>query len=310
MKKFLLPIVVVISGLFVITTVSAAEATECTAENIESGRCSVTGELTIDATTEKTIGAGVKIEEGGKLTITGSEKVTLSNYISVAAGGELIIDASDVEAQKVIAMVTGKLTVGPNANIIYNNENNSGTWAIYANTGSNITLNGNISVTNANMFLISNGALGTPNITVDGANLKVDDESSIFEFNAESVKGNITIIDGEFNGKVFVVRSEPSGSINEESEIVIESGKFSDLSTIKSEYLAEGSQLNEDGTVTKIELPVQPENKPEESDNSNVSSNNEANPNTADNILSNIAIGIIGLISLTGCGIYYKKRFQ
>lgn len=326
MKKFLLLVVFVISGLFLTTNVHA-EATPCTADNINSGRCNVNSELIIDATTEQTIGSSVKVEEGGKLTITGSEKVTLSDFIFVAAGGELIIDASNVEAERVIAMVTGKLTVGPNANIVYKNENNSGAWAIYVNTGSTITLNGNIDVANANMFLISAGALGTPNITVDGANLKVDNESSIFEFNAESVKGNITIKDGEFDGKVFTVRSDPSGNINEESEIVIEKGKFSDTSTIKSEYLAEGTILNGDGTVTKVKLPVQPETKPpvqseitppeqsevtpEESVNNNVSNtyNNEevANPITSDNIFINVAMGIVGLIGIAGCGIYYKR---
>ncbi len=322
MKKFLLLIVFVISGLFLTTNVHA-EATPCTAANINSGRCNVNSELIIDATTEQTIGSSVRVEEGGKLTITGSEKVTLSDFIFVAAGGELIIDASDVEAKREIAMVSGKLTVGANANITYTNENNSA-WAIYANTGSTITLNGNIDVTNANMFLISAGALGTPNITVDGANLKVDDESSIFEFNAESVKGNIAIKDGEFDGKVFTVRSDPSGNINEESEIVIEKGKFSDTSTIKSEYLAEGTILNGDGTVTKVKLPVQPETKPpvqseitppeqfevtpEESVNNNVSNTEEvANPITSDNIFINVAMGIVGLIGIAGCGIYYKR---
>ena len=148
---------------------------------------------------------------------------------------------------------------------------------------------------------------------MDGAKLTVGTDMSIFDFNAESVKGNITIKDGEFDGKVFTVRNDPSGTINEESEIVIEKGKFSDPSTIKSEYIAEGSVLNEDGTVSKIELPVQPENKPEETTNNNVSSTTnikeEINPNTSDSILTSVTFGIIGLVCLAGCGIYYK-RFQ
>ena len=149
MKKFLLLIVVVISGLFLITNVHA-ETISCTAENINSGSCNVTDELTIEASDSQTIGSGVRIKEGGKLTITGNGKVTLLNFITVASGGELNIDASDVEAKGEI-MVTGKLTVGPNANITYNNENSSA-WFIYANTGSNITLNGNITATNAKMI--------------------------------------------------------------------------------------------------------------------------------------------------------------
>ena len=36
----------------------------------------------------------------------------------------------------------------------------------------------------------------------------------------------------------------------------------------------------------------------------------ETNPNTSDSILSSIVISIVGLVCLTSCGIYYKKRFQ
>ena len=38
--------------------------------------------------------------------------------------------------------------------------------------------------------------------------------------------------------------------------------------------------------------------------------NNVSNPNTSDSILISVVIGVIGLVSLAGCGIYYIKRYQ
>lgn len=313
MKKLLVIATLVVSSLFLTTNVYAQGVQKCAQENISSGMCFVDNALTIDASNQEiTIGSTIMVKKGSTLTITGSNKVTITTPIIVSSGGELIIDASNVvvTASQGLVQLGGKLTITESAKI-----DASDKTLIQASNGAEISLNGNITAKTLVDGKNNTSVAGQENtdpaqVVVEGGTYNITDVGFSDNSSNHDYKQNVTIKNGDFSNveDLFGTTSETV-----EGEITIIGGKFNNEDeSIKPEYIENGYELNEDGSVNKIKEPVS--SNPSQPDKTNASSTSdkkvEANPNTSDSILISVVIGVIGLVSLVGCGIYYKKRYQ
>ena len=181
----------------------------------------------VDVTTELTISGEKTIGSGVKVKSGG--KLTITGTDKITLSGSIFVDEGGeliIDATDVTAK-SGIASVVGKMTVGPNaniTDKQSSGWSIYASNGGNITLKGKIT---------------------SGANIMSVSSSS--------------------NGTTFHVLATNQGSeINKDSNIEIESGKFSDTTTIKPEYIANGAELNEDGTVTKVEESSnQPTTKPD-----------------------------------------------
>ncbi len=317
MKKSLAIATLVVASLFLTTNVYAQGVQKCTQENISSGMCFVDNTLTIDASSQEiTIGSTIMVKKGSTLTITGSNKVTITTPIIVSPGGELIIDASDVvvTANQGLVQLGGKLTIKEIAKI-----DASDKTLIQASNGAEISLNGDIKakilVDGKNNTSVAGQENTDPvQVVVEGGTYNITDMGFRDTSPTHNYKQNVTIKNGDFSNvnNLFGTTSE-----NIEGEITIIGGKFNNEDgSIKPEYIENGYELNEDGSVNKIKEAEKTTTTTTTTVTTAATTTAQAtttaaktsNPKTLDSILTYVSLGILSMTVIAFAGYKtYKK---
>lgn len=257
------------------------------------------GDLTVDLPT-------IKIAEGGTLTITGKGAITRTSKYNESELHQAIISNFG----------TLNLNLDETANILVSG---AADYGIYNQASGILNMTGGRVST---MHKLNYGLWneGTANISggrFDQSKLTEEDYADAPAV-VNSTNGKLNITGGQFinlTGQEIPTVAPITGS-----KTTITGGQFEyqDLTTgiVKKQdismYLSDEYETDRYGNVIK---------KTENSDNTTTTTpeiqkqpettaTRVENPNTADNILSCIFIGFISLVSLAGCGIYYKKRFQ
>lgn len=131
------------------------------------------------------------------------------------------------------------------------------------------------------------------NNTIESGNIRVENGAT---FVSDSKENTLNAIQHSSSGATIIVSDDfiASNLVIPEG-VNIELGENSKLEKV----------VGSDGKVSFIKKEEPSTNLPAEERNDNTE-----NPNTSDSIVSSVVIGVIGLVCLAGCGIYYKKRYQ
>ena len=259
--------------------------------------------------------ATIIVRKGGSLTIKGQEvsAVTRTTTVENTSGK---IYASIIDNYGELNLEGGNIS--PQINATYGIRNLSGA-----------TLNisgGRVSTIYADTYGIWNE--GTANIS-DGQ----IDQSLYANYSAIVNKGDLNITGGKFKN-LTGTDTVPTLAVVAGGEATITGGTFEyqDKSGIVKKqdvslYIPEDYELDEKGNVIKKEIvtppssesggssssPTEPESKPSDTDNNtdvkdDAQNTGRENPNTGDNTLISIVIGISGILYLTGYGVYCTRR--
>lgn len=307
MKKLLMIAILAVASLFLTANVNATTLTllkqeDATQTNLSNASNSymINSEITISSDSVQNINAMIMITKGGKLTISGMNKITIGKQIQVIQeGAQLIINAKDVDAtQAGLAVVLNGATLTINEGVKIDA---TGKNLINVSNGVNIILDGDITAKClVNVSGADESAEGGPaEIVVKGGTYDVTEQA--FTSVSEDRKQNVTIEDGDFSS-IEHLFGTTNGTVN------IKGGKFNaEDESILDEYITEGFELNEDGTVSKIEEPTNSQSTTQTPAEKEVPSDEEKNPNTSDKIAMYILLG-----GLSGLAIVYtlKKRYN
>ncbi len=265
--------------------------------NIESGTINSEGGMLVD---------GVVNISGGNLNIN-TQKFPTTQGLYVVKQVNITGGNIDINASSAPIMVTGLSSeTGYEDGVVI--------------SGGNINLNTNAERVPA----IHAGASRYKNIVINGGNITLNSDLGLYtakgvisvnnvdSFNADNVKMDVFKV-GSAEGNEIRINDADYGKVD---EAIARANKlnrddYQDFKAVDEAIKAvvRGKKVLEqdqvDAMAKSINQAIDDLKLKTETLNQNVE-----NPNTSDNILSSIVLGLFGLGGLTGYGLYFKKRFQ
>ena len=257
-----------------------------------------------DKTTKLTIAQNAIVK--GTAGVKINNKASNNEGIVLDVQGEIRADKNQGNYGSWPIYVDGNLqsvTTLPKITVSGTLKNEVGTAAFYQGGLANTIITGTLiggtgaaikaGIVNFNNATVGNYAAQPPmEIYINGGSYTSENANAIEVFGDEDAVENSHIKAITLTGDVKL--SAPNGEVFS-----------SELTSFEGIKNANGEVINFGDTTI---WPIVDNSKKDVPSTSN--NKEETNPNTSDSILSSIVISIVGLVCLTSCGIYYKKRFQ